>query len=525
MRSTFGGIEISKRALFTQQAALSTTGHNIANANTAGYSRQVVNMVAAKPIEAPGLMRSNVPGQMGQGVEFDSVTRIREKFLDDQFHNENKSLGSWTVQQDTLEKLEAIINEPSDSGLRSVVDKFWASWSDLSKDPENITGRKIVRENAMAMVDSLNLTSRQLSDLNNDLTENISVKVTQVNSILSTVSDLNAEIKRIEGMGDSANDLRDQRDLLVDDLSKVINIKVQETDTGYNVTMGNTVLVDGDTANPTSVAQITSAVASGELNSGEIHGMIVSRDRYVADYQKQLDTLASTIANGKITVTIPKGAVLPEGTIFNDTVYQGSVENRTLKDDLTVTVNGLNGLHKLGYLNDDPTKKVGDFFTSKDNGAITASNIQLNPTIAADPSNIATSMRTVLNTKTNKEEVITGNNTLAILVSQLKDTKFDFSSTGSAGSVLQSGTINDFLRATVGQLGVQTTEAKRQVDNSKSIVDQVDERRQSVSGVSLDEEMANMIKFQHAYNAAARSMTTFDEMLDKVINGMGVVGR
>ncbi|WP_079914254.1 flagellar hook-associated protein FlgK [Paenibacillus sp. 32352] len=523
MRSTFGGIEISKRALFTQQAALSTTGHNIANANTAGYSRQVVNMVAARPIEAPGLMRSNVPGQMGQGVEFDSVTRIREKFLDDQFYNENKGLGSWTVQQDTLEKLEAIINEPSDSGLRSVVDKFWASWSDLSKDPENITGRKIVRENAMALVDSLNLTSRQLSDLSNDLTENISVKVDQVNSIISTVADLNREIKRIEGMGDSANDLRDQRDLLADNLSKIVNVRVQETDTGYNITMGNTVLVDGNTATLTSVAQVTSAAASGDLNSGEIYGMIQSRDRYVADYQKQLDTLASTIANGKITVTIPKGSVLPEGTIFNDTVYSG--DKRTLQDDLTVTVNGLNGLHKLGYLNDDPTKKVGDFFTSKGNGTITAANIQLNPTIAADPSNIATSMRTAMNTATNKEEVITGNNTLAILVSQLKDTKFDFNSTGTAGSVLQSGTINDFLRATIGQLGVQSTEAKRQVDNSKSIVDQVDERRQSVSGVSLDEEMANMIKFQHAYNAAARSMTTFDEMLDKVINGMGVVGR
>lgn len=93
MRSTFGGIEISKRALFTQQAALNTTGHNIANSNTKGYSRQVVNMVASIPIEYPALSRSNVPGQMGQGVEFDQITRIREKFLDDQFHNENKNLG------------------------------------------------------------------------------------------------------------------------------------------------------------------------------------------------------------------------------------------------------------------------------------------------------------------------------------------------------------------------------------------------------------------------------------------------
>src|SRR4051812_46890347 len=132
MSSTFGGLEIAKRSLFAQQAALLTTGHNIANANTPGYSRQVVNMVAAKPLEAVGMQRSSVPGQMGQSVEVGSVNRIREKFLDSQFQNENKSLGNWSVRKDTMDKLEAIVNEPSDTGIREVIAGFWSAWQQLS---------------------------------------------------------------------------------------------------------------------------------------------------------------------------------------------------------------------------------------------------------------------------------------------------------------------------------------------------------------------------------------------------------
>lgn len=521
MRSTFHNLETAKRSLFTQQAALQTTGHNIANANTPGYSRQIVNMRASRPIEAVGLSHSAVPGQLGTGVEFSSITRVRERFLDDQFRNENRSFGSWTIQSETLEKLEAIVNEPSDTGIRTVLDNFWKSWSDLSKDPENVTGRKIVRENAIALADAFNYTSNQLSALHSDITDNIGVKATQINTITRTIADLNKEIQRIEGLGDSANDLRDQRDLLTDDLSKIINIQVQETSQGYSISMGGTELVAYDNATAVTTADLEEAVSSGDLNSGEVYGMIISRDRYVADYQKQLDTLADSIANGKFSITIPEGSVLPEGTVLDGITYSGA--SRTVPPGgITVTVEGINGLHKLGYTFADPVQNGSDFFTMKSGSTkITAASIQLNPAIADNPSNIATSMRTG---GTGTETVIKGNNTLALLMSQLRDTKVNFS--GSSGdSLIQEGTIGDYFRSIVGQLGVQSNEASRQVENQKIIVDQVEARRQSVVGVSLDEEMSNMIKFQHAYNAAARVMTTVDEMLDKVINSMGIVGR
>jgi len=522
MRSTFMGLETAKRSLVTQQTALQTTGHNVANANTAGYSRQIVNMIASRPIEAVGMMKTNIPGQLGTGVEFDSITRIRESFLDSQYRNENKTYGTWSIQLDTLQKLETIVNEPSDSGLRAVMDKFWEAWHDLSESPESITARNLVKETAAALTDAFNQASRQLSELSADITENIGVKATQINTTLETILNLNQQIRRIEGLGDNANDLRDQRDLLTDQLSKIINIDVQENEDGYQISMGGAVLVDGQQMTPVTVESLAASFAAGGLTGGEVHGMFVSRDQYIVSYMNQLDTMANGMANGAITVTLPAGSVIPNGMTLNNVQYNGTVDQRTLASDITVTVNGLNGLHQLGYTMSEPARSASAFFVSGNGGPITAANIKVHAGILADASNIASSMRTTSDGTT--ESVVKGNKDLAMLLSQFNETKIDFSSV-TGGAITLNGTINDFYQSIVGQLGVQAEEAIRQTDNSKLVVDQVDARRQSVSGVSLDEEMTNMIKFQHAYNAAARMMTTVDELLDRIINGTGVVGR
>ncbi|TCZ76841.1 flagellar hook-associated protein FlgK [Paenibacillus albiflavus] len=521
MRSTFHAIETAKRSLYTQQAALNTTGHNVANANTPGFSRQVVNMAATKPLEAIGMSRSTAPGQLGTGVYFSSITRVREQFLDQQFRDQNKMLGSWQIRADSLEKLETIFNEPSDTGIRTVLDNFWKAWSSLSQDPENVTSRKVVKENAIALTDTFNQMSKQLTDMRDDLTANINVKASEINTTLSTISNLNSEIKRIESLGDDANDLRDQRDLLTDKLSNIVSIRVTETSDGYQISMGNQALIDGPNVTQVTPDLLKDAYDAGDLSSGEVHGMILSRDTYVEDYLNQLNALANTIANGEIEITIPAGSVLPEGTVLGNPPVTYSGANRTLKDDIKVTVAGLNGLHQLGYTFDSPSSQGVPFFTSKDGGPITAGSIDLNAIIKNDATKIATSMRTA-GTGTS-ETTVKGNNTLAMLVSHLKDTAFKFNNPSSSG--VKEGTLDDYFRATVGQLGVQSAEAGRQTKNLQTLVDYVDSRRESVSGVSMDEEMSNMIKFQHAYSAAARFMTTIDQVLDKLINSTGVVGR
>jgi flagellar hook-associated protein 1 FlgK len=518
MASTFHGLETARRSLFTTQSALNTTGHNISNANTKGYSRQVVNMTASRPIDAVGFSKSTAAGQLGTGVEASSITRIREKFLDNQYRNEYKSYGNFSVQLDTLSKLEGIVNEPSDTGLRTVISNFWNSWSDLSKNPENADGRKVVMEQTMALVDSFNYTAKQLGDLKADLTENVEINLNTVNSITTSIAQLNGEIRRVEGLGDNANDLRDQRDLITDQLSGLINIRVEDQESGYRIMMGGTELVQGTATAALDSAAIATAVASGDLNSGAIYGTIYARDHYVEGYIGELNNLVQTMANGEFEVTLPKGSVLPEGTVLNNVTYSGT--NRTLSEDTMVTVKGLNGLHQLGY--SLAGQEAGlPFFTDGSGGTtgLNAGNITLNPTIVANSNLIATSMRVVTNAD-GSESVISGNNSLAVLFSQMRDTRFDF----DAGTGENKNTVDAYFRSVVGQLGVQAAEATRMQSNQQIIVDQVESRRQSVSGVSLDEEMSNMIRYQHAYNAAARNMTMIDEVLDKVINGMGRVG-
>lgn len=536
MTSTFHSIETARRSLFTQTAALNTTGHNIANANTEGFSRQTVKMTASRPIEAYGLTKSTVPGQLGTGVEFGSIERVRESFLDNQFRDENSAMGNWTIQSDTLDKLEAIFQEPSDTGISTVMNNFWKSWSDLSKNPADSTARKIVVQTTQSMTDAMNYLSRQLDNLDTDLASNIAVKGTEIQTYLSSVAELNKSIFRIEGLGDKANDLRDQRDLFVDKLSKIVNINVIETESGFNISLGSQPLVQGFAVSATTdSAFLNSAYGdglSGDLRSGEVYGMIASSKDYVADYKKQLDNIANTIATGDIEVTLPKGSVLPEDTILtNDvtvtkadgstaTITAGTVfpKGAILNSDVKTTVQGLNGLHQLGYTMDGTLNPGKPLFTITGSGtSITAGNITLNAEIAEDSNLLATSLRTT-GTGT-AETVVKGNNTLALLLATQQTGSFKSPSSGI------TATPDTFYKSLVGQLGIQSQEATRQTENSNYLVEQVNARRQSVSGVSLDEEMSNMLVFQHAYSAAARFMTTYDEMLDKLINSTGTVGR
>ncbi len=508
MRSTFMGIETSKRSLFTHQTSLQTTAHNMANANTIGYSRQVVNHVASIPMEAMGLQRSNTPGQLGTGVEFDYIKRIRETFLDDQFRSESQAYGDWSMRADTLEKLEAIINEPSDTGIRQVIEGFWSAWQELTKAPENLTARVLVKERALALTDAFNHSGKQLANLSADLTKSITAKSTQVDTLLDGIAGLNQEIYRVEGFGDNANDLRDQRDLLVDELSQLINVTVEENANGYTISMGETALVAGNVKNVTVNAEYFAGAYNGALSGGEIYGLIYSRDTTVAGYIDDLNKLADSLVNGQIEVTLPAGTVIPNGASVGGVTYTGTIANRTLASDLTVTINGFNELHQLGYKMDG-TRGEPFFTLTPGNEAL---SFGVNPNIVSDVSGIVSSNRVV--SQNGVETTVSGNNEMALLLAGVQLKKIN-----------GEGTLDEMFQSIVGEMGVASQEAIRQSKNLEVLVDQVEMRRQSVSGVSLDEEMSNMIKFQHAYNSAARIMTAFDEMLDKVINGMGIVGR
>ena len=224
--STFHGLETAKRGLFAQQQALYVTSHNIANANTPGYSRQVLNMVPTDPFPAPGLNRPQIPGQMGTGVKADSIQRVRDSFLDTQYQNENNKLGYWASRSDALSKMEDIMNEPTDNGLSAVMGEFWQSLHDLSIYPENEGTRQVVFQRGQSVVDTFHYLSDSLTTIQKDIGNEIGINLQDINSILKQIGDINRQIGEVEPHGYLPNDLYDQRDLLVDQLSKQLNIKV-----------------------------------------------------------------------------------------------------------------------------------------------------------------------------------------------------------------------------------------------------------------------------------------------------------
>jgi flagellar hook-associated protein 1 len=519
MRSTFHGLEVAKRGMFTQQSALYVTGHNIANANTPGYSRQRVNFVQTEPYPPASMNRPQIPGQMGTGVEAGSIERVRDSFLDIQYRGENNKLGYWEARADALKKMEDIMNEPSENGLSKTMDQFWQALQDLSVNPENEGARSVVRQRGLAVVETFHYLADSLTSIQNDLANQINVTIKEINSIAEQLYKINQQIREIEPHGYLPNDLYDERDRLLDQLSNLVNIKIETKPSGGNAlqiaegiydvyivddTGNQYLLVDGNQSYKTLSIQPSNA-ANPETPTGPVNQLVLK------DVTTNSTTNIPFTSSGKL-----KGLIEAYGYVSGPDVK--GIYPKMLKDldNLAYSfAKRFNEVHKQGYtLN--PSKQGGLFFEDLAQVAGAAKAIRLSSNID-DLNNIAAS----------SQQNEPGNGLNAIKLANVKNSNFA-NLQDPAPSItypITAGTLQSYYEGMIGKLAVDAQQANRLMNNSEVLKQSVEERRQSVSGVSLDEEMTNMIKFQHAYNAAARNITVIDEMLDKIINGMGVVGR
>ena len=479
MRSTFHGIEIGKRAIFAQQTALSVTGHNIANANTEGYTRQNAITQATNPLSYPGMNVGNGPLQIGTGVETKEINRIRDSFLDEQFRSQNEQQGFWNVKHDTLSKIEETLNEPTDNGLQASFDRFWQSWEDLSKEPDSLAARAALLSNATALAGRFNQISDSMDHLSTDLGEQLSTNIEQMNNLTKQVSELNLQIAKITASGQQPNDLLDQRDLLVDKISKMADIQVKPASNGMvDILVGQEYVVNGDKNYSVSFTsnQILVDGKSVSLKSGEIAGMVESLTKDIPSFMAKLNELV---------------------TVFSREVNQ-----------IHTDANAMN-LDDIQNRKNDPAAALDQipFFVRK-NGTgdpSEAGEITINPSIVSSLNKIAAARQANVSDAGNANEL-----------NNLKFKTVSFSN--------QSTTLNSFYRTIVGDVGIKTQEAEQMENNAEVLVQQAENQRQSVSGVSIDEEMTNMVKFQQSYNAASRYISVMDEVLDKLINGTGRVG-
>ncbi len=572
MLSTFHGIEVSKRGMFTQKGALYTVSQNIANANTPGYSRQRVNFSQTEAFPPIGMNRPMIPGQMGTGVEAQSVQRVREAFLDTQYRTQNSQVGYWEAKDMALSKMEDIVKEPSKSGLGGVMTAFWQSLQDLSVNPQSSGPRSVVLERAKSVADTMHYYHDSLVSIKKDLGTELKVSLKDANSLIQQIASVNDQIHKVEPNGYLPNDLYDQRDVLVDQLAKLVNIGIDRIPSGgdsppmaegmYQITMlddDGKPIMDSNGNGITLVGGTTYSLIG--LKEGPDNATAVD-----SDGDGVLDEPTGDYIVGLTIDTYPEQTDIPPPSIpttsessfdfeqaqvpFSPGRLRGIIEGFGYQTDQTGSTGeyggsfptmlndydkfaysfGLifNSIHGKGYQMDAESQGNPEFFTGLSGDETppykgAAKNIGVGIT---DPAEIAAANR----------PSAAGDGSNALNLTRVKNSLLDGSNVELLGpdgpdivtldslNVIGTGTLDSFYEAITGGLGVNRQQSLRLSTNTNVLLQSVERNRNSVSSVSVDEEMTDMVKFQQAYNASARCLTAMDELLDKVINNMGRVG-
>lgn len=623
MGSTFSGIELGKRSIMAHTDAISTAGHNISNANTEGYSRQRVQLKEFDPLYRPDLERPERAGMIGQGIDVQSITRIRDEMLDQRITAQQNQESYWDTRSKYYTMIEQIYNEPDEVSVRSNMDKFWESWQELSINPESQAARQAVVTRGESLSDSIKSKWENLMGVGSLINSDIDSTVKQINSYANQIAAVNSEIVRSRGVGDNPNDLLDRRDLLVDKLSKLANITTDRRDPDeFMVHLDGKVLVQGGVARNFDLVSLTdnngyeklvwadtredASVSGGtlgalfELRDVDVRNEIqslntmtmnfsdlvndVHRNAYGANNVTGLDffTQHSFVENVNGNFDRNGDGVLDHSYIFRFTgtttlnpqeqigfegvmTFSGPSGNVQVPYHPTDTVetvinriNDSNGEVK-AYLDrnnnlvlkgttaqnvenpDFVIRHVEDsgFFLTGYSGILAASGadgaydfaradavdslagaqfavspvlnpagyIEVNGVIKNDVKSVAAAFRD------DSGNVNAGDGRAAVEIASIRNTKV---------MIGHERTLDDYFADSVTNVGLKGEQAENNLKSHMAIMDDLRTMRDSISGVNIDEELSDIIKFQHGYNAAAKFVTIWDSLIDTVINRLGV---
>lgn len=447
-------MDTSLSALFAAQAGLATTGHNIANANTAGYSRQDVQLAARRP-------DMTAVGAIGRGVEIEGIRRIQDEFLLNNLRSQLARGESYSSVDSALSEVESILGSIDNDHLGDSLSRFFSSWNALAQPTITPVLKENVISAAKALVTDMHSINESLTALETNIEASIQLEIGNLNRLLTQVADLNRQIMAAETTGDPANDLRDQRDLLITQVSAIAEVSVHEREDGTkDVILAGRTMVARDSVTlfesayeQTSDGYRMTVVTNGtkqavRLSTGKLEGLLSSRDVHLAGVREQLDGVA-----------------------------------RKMIEDV-------NALHTQGRT---LTSSGLQFFTGD-----SLHTIGVNPELLAKPSLIATGRTTAA-----------GDNELALAIANLGNL--------SSGTT-DTRTVNDVYRALLTDLASNRSTYEFMVENQQSVVASLTSKLASVSGVSLDEEGAAMVRYQNSYNAAAKIVATVQEMYDTLMN-------
>ncbi|MGE6490687.1 flagellar hook-associated protein FlgK [Exiguobacterium sp. NPDC077395] len=506
MGSTFMGLETARRSLTTHQWALQATGNNVANASNPGYSRQRLTLGMTEQLSVN--FGGTKAGQFGTGVRGETLARIRDLMIDQQYRDESVKNAFYATKEAAFGRMEDIINEPSENGLAKSLDLFWASLQDLSVNPDDTGARSVVRQRAMTLAETFNYMSSSLTKVQDDLKAEAGVVSKKINDLLTKINNVNRQIGDAEPLGVLPNELYDERDRYMDELSQYIEFERVPVDYLNGETRGNSQRVaEGRIDIQITVPGNPNPIKLVDGITGGVGEMTESTYR-AADAATSETMTLQDMPNGKLRALVEMygSQTGPEAA---DGAYTKMLKD--LDEMASVFATAFNNAH---MTNKDASGTDGrnDFFVNagtNTNTDITASNIEVNETFMSNLDLIAAS----------KDGNI-GDGSGALELARLKEMALSF-----AGSATTTTSIGKYYQNVIGNMAVEASQNANLAKSTFALLSSSDQRRQSVSAVSLDEEMTMMIQYQHAYNAAARNITAVDEMLDKIINGMGVVGR
>jgi len=570
------GLDTAVKALRAHQLAVDIASHNIANVQSPGFSRQRLLLRPVGITNADRNSHDSLLGRAGMGVEASDVRRMRDIFLDFQARQTLGTKGQYSAYSTPLSQAEVVFNDPSDDGISGLLGKFWSAWHDVVNDPESSPARTALAHSTSSLTSRLQRAHADLTQQRTDLNISVSTIAGQINSASSEIASLNFQIKQVELNGTQANDLRDRRDLLLDQLSGLAQINyTEQSDKTVTVYLGNHELVTASTARAVAAVPDTSSVGMNKIifaadgtdvatNTGELRGVLDARDVQFPSLIAKLNTLAAGLissinsvhqngfgldnstGNAFFTGTDASNIALNAVIAGNPSkIAAASAAGRPGDGGQALTVANLQLAASMiagtaaanlavgetlsaGYTASGVTignaLQPGTYYMTA-NGA----NLDLRYGSAAGPV-VGTATLAAMAPGGGSITFMSGANTVATIQ---VTTALGYSAAAQQTDLLAAG--NDTLQTEhsadafyanlVSVLGADVNSANGLADSSDLLNTHLEQLRQSTSGVNLDEEVSNMNAAQRAYQAAARCITTIDDMLDTLINRTGMVGR
>lgn len=514
MPGTFFGLEIARRGLQVHRTAMDITGHNVANANTPGYTRQEAVIAATGPYANPTLGSKLLPGQLGTGVEATMIRRIKNEYLDVQARDSISSREYWQVQEDIFTRIEAVFPEPGASGIASTLTRFFNTWQDLNNTPQDPGVKAAVAETGDELATMMREAYQQLEDISRSILKidsggnvtggQLKDQVDAVNEILRQIRELTESIKRVYAQGNQPNDLLDRRDLLLDQLAEYGPVSVTHlTDGGKPTGEINLTFFGVDVRAAGVTVELVPEVETPPGEIKEVKLRIGAEEVFLTNYPANLPKTGSLAGLEETRVRID-GYIDEAGNKVDG--YRDKLEN------LAGAMAGvINQALNYGHDNDPNTSNpdIIDFFT----GSLAGGDFAVNPEIMKDPT------------------LIDGTNALYVarLATIGMDGTVDFELGEDAGgnpvevdlADLGGATFNEYFNALLADIGARSGSAADMAETTGAVAEQMESLRQSVSGVNLDEELSRLIQYQYGYQASARVLATIDEMLDYLINRTG----